>query len=185
MSTSLDPPVFSSFLLKVASRCNLACDYCYVYQHGDDSWRDMPKLMSRDTIEHVVQQVTEYFTKTPVPESTFVFHGGEPLLWGAERIASTADLLRKSIGDLSEPNFSVQTNALLLDDDAIQILSDAAVKVSISLDGPAKLHDKHRPDHGGNATHSLTVENLKSPEEVRAEYLLWSAGGHRLLVVAD
>ena len=30
------------FLLKVHSRCNLACDYCYVYQHADQSWRTRP-----------------------------------------------------------------------------------------------------------------------------------------------
>ena len=31
-------------LVKLASRCNLDCDYCYVYRMGDDAWRLQPKL---------------------------------------------------------------------------------------------------------------------------------------------
>ena len=34
------PPVsLSQFVLKVNSRCNLACDHCYVYEAADQSWR--------------------------------------------------------------------------------------------------------------------------------------------------
>ncbi|MEU9838708.1 hypothetical protein AB0C69_05725, partial [Actinomadura sp. NPDC048032] len=34
---------FREFILKIHSRCNLACDYCYVYEMGDQSWRDQPR----------------------------------------------------------------------------------------------------------------------------------------------
>ena len=37
--------VIDTVLLKVASRCNLDCSYCYVYHMGDDGWRYQPKLM--------------------------------------------------------------------------------------------------------------------------------------------
>ena len=33
-------------LLKVASRCNLDCSYCYVYHMGDEAWRDQPDRCS-------------------------------------------------------------------------------------------------------------------------------------------
>ena len=29
---------FREFVLKVHSRCDLACDHCYVYEHADQSW---------------------------------------------------------------------------------------------------------------------------------------------------
>ena len=38
-------------LVKLASRCNLNCDYCYVYQMGDESWRNQPKRMTGGTVE--------------------------------------------------------------------------------------------------------------------------------------
>ena len=40
------PPSFTSFLVKVASRCNLNCSYCYMYQHADQSWKKKPLTLS-------------------------------------------------------------------------------------------------------------------------------------------
>ncbi len=37
-------------LIKIASRCNINCSYCYVYNLGDASWARMPKLISDETI---------------------------------------------------------------------------------------------------------------------------------------
>ena len=34
---------FREIVLKVHSRCDLACDHCYVYEHADQSWRARPK----------------------------------------------------------------------------------------------------------------------------------------------
>ena len=38
--------VIDTVLLKVASRCNLNCTYCYVYNKGDTTWQGMPAQMS-------------------------------------------------------------------------------------------------------------------------------------------
>ena len=46
MTAPADEPKLTSFLVKVASRCNLDCDYCYVYHHADQSWRAMPEVLS-------------------------------------------------------------------------------------------------------------------------------------------
>lgn len=42
----MTPARISSFLVKVASRCNLDCDYCYVYHHADQAWRSMPQVLT-------------------------------------------------------------------------------------------------------------------------------------------
>jgi hypothetical protein len=36
-------------LIKVASRCNINCTYCYVYNAGDDGWKEMPNQISPET----------------------------------------------------------------------------------------------------------------------------------------
>ena len=36
----------TALVLKVASRCNLNCTYCYVYNQGDNTSRDQPHFMS-------------------------------------------------------------------------------------------------------------------------------------------
>ena len=68
-------------LLKVASRCNLDCSYCYVYNMGDESWRAMPKRMTPDTQERVAAQLGRLFVAQRHPFAV-VLHGGEPLLLG-------------------------------------------------------------------------------------------------------
>ena len=37
-----------TILVKTASRCNIDCSYCYVYQGPDSSWRLQPKRMHRE-----------------------------------------------------------------------------------------------------------------------------------------
>lgn len=32
---------FMEFVVKIHSRCNPACDYCYVYDMADQSWREL------------------------------------------------------------------------------------------------------------------------------------------------
>ena len=45
----LHPVPFTTFVVKVASRCNLNCSYCYMYNLADRTYRDQPKLMSLAT----------------------------------------------------------------------------------------------------------------------------------------
>ena len=40
----------NQFVLKVHSRCDLACDYCYVYESLDHSWRDRPVVANSEVI---------------------------------------------------------------------------------------------------------------------------------------
>ena len=46
-------------LLKTASRCNIACSYCYVYQLGDQGWRRQPPTMSKSTVDAIVRRLDE------------------------------------------------------------------------------------------------------------------------------
>ena len=65
-------------LLKVASRCNLDCSYCYVYHMGDESWRSLPKRMSKETQALVVAELGSLMRAQSRPFSV-VLHGGEKL----------------------------------------------------------------------------------------------------------
>src|SRR5947208_681438 len=50
----------SSFILKVASRCNLDCTYCYEYNMGDHSWRGQPHFANIETLNRVAYRVQEH-----------------------------------------------------------------------------------------------------------------------------
>ena len=58
-------------LVKVASRCNINCTYCYVYNMGDDGWQDMPALISRETIAALARAITSSLASRPNPSPQF------------------------------------------------------------------------------------------------------------------
>jgi len=78
---TLAGPTVLCFLLKVASRCNLACDYCYMYEHADQSWRQQPHMFTSETSAAAVKRIGEYVGGRDLQHVSVVFHGGEPLLF--------------------------------------------------------------------------------------------------------
>ena len=157
---SLVSPTIRCFLLKVASRCNLACDYCYMYEHADQSWRNQPHMFSPETTGAVVARIGEYASDRQLERLSVVFHGGEPLLFGAPRLANLAAELRKAMPDGSRCDISLQTNGVLLTADALRTLADADIGISISLDGPRGVHDLHRLTPAGRSSHEETERAL-------------------------
>jgi radical SAM/SPASM domain FxsB family protein len=151
---------FSSALLKVASRCNLNCDYCYVYQHADQSWRTQPAFMSDDTVDAFARRLDEYVRRRDIPDFSVTFHGGEPLLAGAERLVAIASRIRAGVTSSCDVDFSLQTNATLVDKDVVARLEEAGILVSLSLDGPRSANDRHRLDHAGRTSFEAVVSAL-------------------------
>ncbi len=145
-------------LVKLASRCNLSCDYCYVYQMGNDAWRLQPKLMAAGTVSALARNLASVVEAQGAPLS-IVFHGGEPLLVGADRFEAYCGLIREH---LPEPvGLHVQTNGVLLSDRILDICARHNVGISISLDGPEAIHDRHRPDRRGRPSHASVLAALK------------------------
>lgn len=148
----MEPIQFNSAILKVASRCNINCDYCYVYQHADQSWKNQPKRMSQATIDSFALELDRYIRSNTLDEFSIIFHGGEPLLFGADRLAAAAGTIRRAVASDCRIDFSLQTNGTLLDEPALEVLRNAQIGVSLSLDGPKAANDLHRLDHHGGST---------------------------------
>lgn len=141
--------VLDTVLLKVASRCNLDCNYCYVYHMGDDNWRSQPMYMSETVQSAVVRQLADVHAHQGQPLSV-VLHGGEPLLIGTGRLRELCGRLRSALP--APCGIHVQTNGVLLTDDVIDVFVRFNVGVSISIDGPSEIHDRFRVDHQGRGT---------------------------------
>src|SRR5690349_18876814 len=69
-------------VLKVASRCNLNCTYCYMYNLGDTTYMKQPKVMSDDVVDNLIARVKKHCHMHGIDVFDFNFHGGEPLLAG-------------------------------------------------------------------------------------------------------
>ena len=53
-------PAIRQFVIKVHSRCNLACDYCYVYAAVDQSGRGQPRSIAPGTVRATGRRIAEH-----------------------------------------------------------------------------------------------------------------------------
>lgn len=142
----------TSFLVKVASRCNLDCDYCYVYHHADQSWRSMPGVLRQHDRDAFAAQLSAYVAHARLQRCVVVFHGGEPLLMGSGDLVAFAYQLRAAVGECVQLDICMQTNGLLLTREAIAELGAANIGISLSLDGPREANDLHRVSRRGRSS---------------------------------
>ena len=81
------PGSISQYVLKVASRCDLACNHCYVYEHADQSWRAKPRFITQAIARQAARRISEHAEAHQLTTVHVVLHGGEPLLLGARQAA--------------------------------------------------------------------------------------------------
>jgi uncharacterized protein len=159
-------PAIRQFVLKVHGRCNLACDYCYVYESVDQSWREKPVSMSLETVHTAAERIREYAETHALPQVGVTLHGGEPLLVGHDGLRAIVDALRAAIGAGIRLDIGMQTNGVLLDEPFARYLLDEGICTGISLDGGRAANDRHRRfAHGGSSFDAVlrAVRLLGSP----------------------
>lgn len=163
-------PAIRQFVLKVHSRCNLACDYCYVYESIDQSWRDKPVSISLETVHKAAERIREHAEAHALPRVGVTLHGGEPLLVGHDGLRAIVDELRATagmgVGAGIRLDIGMQTNGVLLDETFARYLLGEGICVGISLDGGRAANDRHRRfAHGGSSFDAVlrAVRLLGSP----------------------
>jgi uncharacterized protein len=152
---------FRQFVVKVHSRCNLACDHCYVYEHADQSWRSRPVVMSDATLDATAHRIAEHCRAHDLDRVRVVLHGGEPLLAGPTRIRYLLRQLRSTVPETCDLDVGVQTNGLLLDDEWCELLLAERIQVGISLDGDLEANDRHRRYEDGRSSHAEVVAAVR------------------------
>lgn len=154
---------FRQFLLKVHSRCNLACTYCYMYEAADQSWRQRPRSMAPATVRRASRLMAEHATEHALSEVHVVLHGGEPLLVGAEYLEDLLGTVTDALAGIATPRFSLQTNGIRLAEDPrlLPVLDRHGVRIGVSLDGTPAAHDRHRRRADGKGSYAATARALE------------------------
>lgn len=165
-------------LIKVASRCNINCSYCYVYNMGDNGWADMPNHISSETTEAVSKTLNE-LTHIQTRPFAVVLHGGEPLLLGQKKLDCVLSALRSAVP--SEVSFGLQTNGILITQDILDVCDEHKTTISVSIDGPKHIHDRGRVGHDGQGTYDRVLEGINKLRGHRNSAFLFSG----LLAVID
>src|SRR5215471_14248232 len=103
-------PTLTQFVLKVHSRCDLACDHCYIYQHADQSWRTRPQAISMHTLAAAASRIADHAARHHLDTVHVVLHGGEPLLLGIDGLRSAIEHIRAAIDPVARLDLRVQSN---------------------------------------------------------------------------
>jgi uncharacterized protein len=152
-----------TFVLKIASRCNIACKYCYMYFRGDDSVLRKPKKISRSVLNDFISNLNAYCEKNDIKKIVVSLHGGEPLLVGKDSFSMIASTFRKKAKP--EVSLRLQTNGILIDSEWINLFEKFQIMVGVSLDGNESANDENRVYFNGKGTYSKVVNGIKVLQE--------------------
>lgn len=149
-----------TFIVKVASRCNLDCDYCYMYKLADQSWRHQPAKMRKATAVQLARRIREHAITHQLSMVKVILHGGEPFALGVEYLRKFCDtIIQNTTGIKIE--FGAQTNGTLWNKEILDFCLEYEISVGLSLDGPRSANDMHRLDHLGQTSFEAAEEALK------------------------
>lgn len=112
--------------------CPANCSYCW-------SSEEKSPIMSIETIKEVVEWLKSFRGDSV----TFTFHGGEPLLAGADFYREALPLLAEGLSP-RKIAFAIQTNLWKLTPEIAEIFAEYNIPIGSSLDGPQELNDLQR-----------------------------------------
>lgn len=146
----------STLVLNVNTGCNLGCSYCYKEDLATPTdGQKMAFETAKDSIELLLREGAAR------DRINIVFFGGEPL--------SNLPLIRQATGYAQQRcaelgkdvDFSLTTNATLLNEEKVDWLNENNFSIAVSIDGPQAIHDKHRITIGGAGTYEIVARKVK------------------------
>lgn len=160
------------FVLKVHSRCDLACDHCYVYEAADQSWRGRPKAIPDDVLRRTANRIAEHADSHGLAKVQVVLHGGEPLLAGVDGLRRVITELHSALRGVCELDLRIHTNGVQLAEAFCELFAEYGVLVGISVDGDRVANDRHRRYANGRSSYDQVVRavNLLRTPRFRSLY---------------
>lgn len=154
------PEIIWNLVVKVAARCNIDCSYCYWFR--DPAVYQAPKLMSEAVADQLLLRVKEHVQRYAVDEFYMVLHGGEPLLWGRANFQSFAGKCRVVEAETGTPvRLATTTNGVLIDEAWLDCFEKNQIGITVSIDGPAHIHNAKRKTFAGGPTHAQVERGIR------------------------
>lgn len=142
--------------------CNIDCTYCYLPD------RAVKARMPVETIRAAVRWIFD--NGLGRDDLTIIWHAGEPLTlpraWYQEAFAAACSAAPSSW----RPRHAFQTNGMLIDDDWCAFFAAHGLRVGVSLDGPAALHDLHRKRRNGKGSHEAAMRGVAALKRNRIPF---------------
>lgn len=142
-------------IVKPTHLCNLRCQYCFI---GDK--RQENNIISLVLAKSLVRKVKNYLKASKRKNIKFIWHGGEPLLWGVENFEQILKFCSNALKDY-KVRHSLQTNLTLIDQNFVDLFKLYDVSVGFSLDGDCQLNDITRVGVDGKGTFKLIEKKIE------------------------
>lgn len=146
----------SKLVLTVAQACNLRCTYCYA-EGGPYGSSNL--MMTPEVAVSAVNSIFDRYAGVDLVQ----FFGGEPTLNLPAMKAAVAQVRShlSTSPSLGPTGFGIITNGTRLSDELIQFYKDNQMRIDVSHDGPALVHDAQRPTVSGRPSYDAINENLR------------------------
>lgn len=131
-----------------------------MYNLGDKTYKNQPKLMSKETIENIYSRIIEHCEEHTIKNFSIILHGGEPLLAGQKYIEDFVNTGKRMAEGKVNFRYNLQTNGILLNEDIVNSLEKLRVDIGVSLDGPKEVNDKNRFYHNGKGSYDDVVKGI-------------------------
>lgn len=120
-------------------------------------------------VQYSVKELISFISRYNVRKEVNVnFHGGEPLV--------RADLVQSFVKEIDNAFedcvFTITTNGTIIDEKIAQLFYQHFSEISISIDGPKEIHDRHRCDKNGRGSfdrvmHTIDYLNKRGIDNLR------------------
>ena len=117
----------SAVYFNPTERCNFDCSYCYLPREMRRNGKTMRFAEVSEALDRILEEFQRILPEGVRPQ--IVFHGSEPML-ARDAVFEAIERYRDRF------DFGIQTNATLLDREAVDFLMGHGVAVGISLDAP-------------------------------------------------
>lgn len=150
------PTGLNRLTLCISSRCSMQCGYCYASggTYGNHGLGDIDE----STCLKAILWAFKVFGSV----RHIQFFGGEPTL--APRLLDLASGFAKSVATRLEvavaPTLGLTTNGLNLTEEVIRIIDRHRLSATVSVDGPANIHNILRPTNEGKPTYAAVAASI-------------------------
>ena len=133
--------------------CNLDCTYCYLPNRNDT------RRMSHETVAATGRWMAR--AGLSAAKLTVVWHAGEPMVLPREWYAQAIRILDETLGSHTQITHAFQTNGVFVNEEWCRFFRDHKIKVGVSLDGPAVIHDAHRLTRSQTGTFKSAINGYR------------------------
>ena len=142
--------------------CNINCDYCYLPNRASTA------RLEKETFAQILQTV---FEGGLVGETlSIVWHAGEPMTLPVPYFSNLFSAIRELGIEARRIRHSIQTNGMLITPAWCDFISEHAINIGVSIDGPAFIHDRHRKDRLGKGTHERVLKGARLLQERNVDF---------------